>query len=412
MAGVGEASAIIGLVSTSVKLSKTVVDVAIKSKNAKNQIEAFGKDVLTLGGVLNQVHRVLERGTTLDHATHEVIANTLEQCHTLFSEISAFKDALYSRVSKAKPIHVTLRGRARWIFEAAELQVLQARIDSTRMNLLLLMTLECLRKDSRLRPLGYIQAEKSLTSPSTITPIMKESAPHIRALTSQCDRNVRRLETLEEKMMLLESQDKHLATDRDSVISFNSATSARSIRDSILNLYSRDSYLQNILSPRDRKLEKNPEIPIDEQRFSRRIEDYLGEMPNSFNEHTYTAIPSTFSAFNNLIAYPMTSWQNDKDRPSKKIAADDQKSETQFPSRAKALQAYAAKSSPKIELSIEKDEILEVLPLIRSGGQQKITKERLAWCVLATSFCKTIVTTTRAMLCLAQIGTKMKVLRY
>ena len=88
-----------------------------------------------------------QRGAKIDSDIYKVIAKVLEQCDTLFSEIDAFKEALYSRASKARPLQITLRGKTRWVFEAAELQVLQARIDSTKMNLLLLMTLECLHKD-------------------------------------------------------------------------------------------------------------------------------------------------------------------------------------------------------------------------------------------------------------------------
>ena len=40
MAGVVEASSIVRLVSTSAKLSKTIVNIAVKFKNAKSQIEA------------------------------------------------------------------------------------------------------------------------------------------------------------------------------------------------------------------------------------------------------------------------------------------------------------------------------------------------------------------------------------
>ena len=139
--------------SSSAKLSKTIVDIAVKYKSAKHQIETFGHDIQTLGEVLDQLRRLLEhRSTKIDSDVYSVITNALEQCGTLFSEIAAFKDALYSKASTARPLQITLRGKARWVFEAAELQVLQARIDSTKMNLLLLMTLECLQKYLRLEP--------------------------------------------------------------------------------------------------------------------------------------------------------------------------------------------------------------------------------------------------------------------
>ena len=45
MAGVGEASAIINLIATAATLSKAVVDVSRRYKNAGSQIESFGREV-------------------------------------------------------------------------------------------------------------------------------------------------------------------------------------------------------------------------------------------------------------------------------------------------------------------------------------------------------------------------------
>ena len=51
MAGVGEAAAIVSLVGTAATLSKAVVDIASKYKNARKQIEFFGREVGVLGNV-------------------------------------------------------------------------------------------------------------------------------------------------------------------------------------------------------------------------------------------------------------------------------------------------------------------------------------------------------------------------
>ena len=49
MARVGEASAVVGLISTAAYLSKAVIDIAVKYKDAKKQIESFGIESEVLG---------------------------------------------------------------------------------------------------------------------------------------------------------------------------------------------------------------------------------------------------------------------------------------------------------------------------------------------------------------------------
>ena len=61
MAGVGEASAIVSLIGTAATLSKAVVDIASKYKNARKQIESFGREIGILGNILDQLHRLHEK---------------------------------------------------------------------------------------------------------------------------------------------------------------------------------------------------------------------------------------------------------------------------------------------------------------------------------------------------------------
>lgn len=68
MAGVGEVSAIVGLIATAAQLSKAVVDIAGKYKDARKQIESFGLEVAILGNVLDQMYRLLGR----DHLEQDV----------------------------------------------------------------------------------------------------------------------------------------------------------------------------------------------------------------------------------------------------------------------------------------------------------------------------------------------------
>ena len=59
MAGVGEASAIVGLITTAATLSKTVFDIASRYKQARKEIESFARELQTLGDLLDQFTRVL-----------------------------------------------------------------------------------------------------------------------------------------------------------------------------------------------------------------------------------------------------------------------------------------------------------------------------------------------------------------
>lgn len=61
MAGVGEASAIVGLIATAAQLSKAVVDIAGEYKDARQQIESFRREVGFLGRTLDQLYRLFLR---------------------------------------------------------------------------------------------------------------------------------------------------------------------------------------------------------------------------------------------------------------------------------------------------------------------------------------------------------------
>ena len=57
MSVLGEVSAIVGLIATAAQLSKAVIDIASKFKNARKQIEYFGQEVAILGSTLEQLER-------------------------------------------------------------------------------------------------------------------------------------------------------------------------------------------------------------------------------------------------------------------------------------------------------------------------------------------------------------------
>ena len=130
-------------------------------------------------------------------------------------------------------------------------------------------------------------------------------------------------------MALLERQDRDSDSRRDSTVSFNTASSARSTRDSIIDFYIRDASLQEILSPRENKLDMTTETPIDEQRYSRRIEDYRLEIPNSADIQMHPTLSDTSSPVK-LDPDPnqSISQQHTLDScPSEETAEDDQKTQ-------------------------------------------------------------------------------------
>ena len=148
MAGVGEASAIVGLIATAAQLSKAVIAIAGKYKDARKQIESFGHEVAILGNVLDQMYRLLRRDhLERDIEVYSVMATIVNQCSEFFSELDVYKDTLYSRQSSGRSL--TFRGKAKWVFEAADLEYLRARLESMKTNLLLMMTMQCMHSSDR-----------------------------------------------------------------------------------------------------------------------------------------------------------------------------------------------------------------------------------------------------------------------
>lgn len=148
MAGIGEASAIIGLISTAARLSKAVIEIGNKYKDASAQIESFGRDLAILGRILDQLKRLVERdASNIDIGAHLLITEIVDECGDLFSQLDAFNDKLYGKSGSLNP---TLRGKTKWVFKAAELDYLRARVDSMKINLLLMMTFQAINSHQRL----------------------------------------------------------------------------------------------------------------------------------------------------------------------------------------------------------------------------------------------------------------------
>ena len=103
----------------------------------------------------------------------------------------------------------------------------------------------------------------------------QENARQIELLALQSDACVRRLETLEEEMIIPASNRGDSATDRMSIMTTDTSMTARSMRESIMSLYGHQSYYRIILDPREGNFDMAPETLVDHSRISMIIEDHL-----------------------------------------------------------------------------------------------------------------------------------------
>ncbi|MCJ1464184.1 Adaptor for signal transduction [Pseudocyphellaria aurata] len=257
MSGVGETSAIVDLKTVAAQLSQAVIDIAGRYKNAKAQIETFGREVRVLGDILDQFHRLLSKaGSRIDGNARSVTVSIVNQCTNLFSELDIYRDSLYSRPGSVR--NLAFNGKGRWVFQASELRYLRARVESIKISILLMMTLESCSNSRRL----------------STDPLLKEHARQIQLLSSASNGCIQQLVALEEEAISPANGD-NAAIFRMSIRSINSASSARSIRESILSLWSYDSEVEKILLSHEENHSVGSEERIDCSSASRLIEECL-----------------------------------------------------------------------------------------------------------------------------------------
>ena len=140
MSGIGEASAIISLVSTAAQLSQAIIEIAAQYKSARAQIESFGREVSILGRILDQLRRLLSKDASrIEIGVHLLITEIVDECSDMFAQLEAYSERLCGKPGSRNP---SLRGKTKWVFKAAELDYLRARVDSMKINLLLMMTFQ------------------------------------------------------------------------------------------------------------------------------------------------------------------------------------------------------------------------------------------------------------------------------
>ncbi|MCJ1266997.1 hypothetical protein MMC22_006882 [Lobaria immixta] len=243
MAGVGEAAAIIGLVSTAAELSKAVFGVGAQYKNARVQIESFGREVSMLGKILDQLSRLLSKGAShIDIGVHLLTTEIVDECSTMFAQLDAYKNKLYGNSAALNP---TLRGKTKWVFEAAELDYLRTPLLSGNPAI-----------DSRIE-----QQTRSL-----------------QMLSAQSDACVQRLESLEEHMAISPEYDDDELSPAVSIKSFETSNTVRTTRDSILSLYEHTPYAKKLWSTSESSFTTAQEAQDSDTKVSGIVEDYLGQL--------------------------------------------------------------------------------------------------------------------------------------
>ena len=172
MAGVGEASAIVTLIGIAPQISKAVISAASNYKSARAQIESFGREVSVLGGVLGELRDVLfgadedgsntnsskcsqlepsmklESSVKLEPGVKTLLSQIIGECNEMFSQLNSFSEDLHAKPNALQSVN--RRGKMKWVLgDKTELEYLRARVDSMKINILLMMTLQAVQNHKR-----------------------------------------------------------------------------------------------------------------------------------------------------------------------------------------------------------------------------------------------------------------------
>ncbi len=150
MAGVGEASAIVNLIAIAPQLSKAIIEAASNYKHAGTQIVSFGREVCMLGEILGQLRDVLftDNKSHLEPGVKTLLSQILDECSVMFSQLNSFSDRLHAKPNALQSVN--RRGKVRWVLgDKTELEYLRARVDSMKINILLMMTLQSVHNHKR-----------------------------------------------------------------------------------------------------------------------------------------------------------------------------------------------------------------------------------------------------------------------
>ena len=140
--GVGEASALLSIINAAAEISKAIISIASKYKDAKEQIQAFGREVSILGELLDQLHRRLSNPSwTVEEYVKLLTDQIIDECINIFTQLDTFKKNLYAKPANLELPRVSLKGSTKWVFKSTELEFLRARMDSMKINMVLIMVM-------------------------------------------------------------------------------------------------------------------------------------------------------------------------------------------------------------------------------------------------------------------------------
>ena len=187
-------------------------------------------------------------------------------------DLAKYRDALYTGPGTARGIGFL--GKAKWAFQTSELQYLQTRVDSMKINLLLMMTLQsaCAQNEAVAR--GKPDGTPNSASGAKLQKTREEQNIQAQRLSALSNQYVQRLQQLEEKFLHPTDGTSEVARKRMSITIVPTAWSTKSTRDSILSFYGREAYHHLLVGPRDANI--RPDNLAHISAASALIEDYLG----------------------------------------------------------------------------------------------------------------------------------------
>ena len=151
----------ITLMGAAAKISQAVVDIAGKYKDAWLQIESFGREVGILGKILDQLNRLIIKDEShMNAGARTLTSEIVDECIDMFSQLDDFNTNLYRGPDPSASL--TVRGNAKWLFKISELEFLRARVDSMKIDILLMTILQSIHSGERQAYVRYRSLSMSL----------------------------------------------------------------------------------------------------------------------------------------------------------------------------------------------------------------------------------------------------------
>ena len=238
MAGMGEACAILGLVPLAAKLSEAFIESAVNYKRSRKQIETLGKEIEIFGKVLKEAGGTLKYRAdhTLGSKGGTLTGDITSECQKLFSELELFRISMNTanRSSTGR-----LRAKIRSWVKNREVDDLHARVNSMKLNILLMKAMDCptassirsLFTSALKHSLGSLQSRNTSNASDNI-----RNRPDIQFLYNRSEQCLQRLTRLEKQDTAGDVQSSSVAAPKTpSPRTVGSVQSLRSLRDAVVD---------------------------------------------------------------------------------------------------------------------------------------------------------------------------------